>query len=234
MIHFCRGSMKSDLINLNFFEETFLFKNIESESVSQLLSRLDITVCTFVKGEVIYSPEKFECELGFIVDGECSVCRIRNNGSPLSLNLLHKSDSFGITAVFSDEEAFPTVIYAKKATKVVFISKKSLISLVNDNSKIAMNIISFLTNRIEFLNKKIATLSSCGCDEKLARLLLSESVKHSGEPFVLNCTSAAKGLGIGRASLYRGIKSLSDEGYIEYVDKKIYIKDPKGLKGISK
>ncbi len=226
--------MKTDTINFDFFEKIFIFKSIAPEAISQLLPKLDIRVRTFEKGDIIYSPEKFECELGFVVDGECSVCRIRNNGSLLPLNLLHKSDSFGITAVFSDEEAFPTVIYAKKATKVVFISKKSLIDTLNGNPEVAMNIISFLTNRIEFLNKKIATLSSCGCEEKLARLLLSESVKHNGEPFVLNCTSAAKGLGIGRASLYRGIKSLSDEGYIEYVDKKIYIKDPKGLKGISK
>lgn len=226
--------MKKNDAFKDFLCNIFLFKNMPPEQVYKIADSCEFTARDFKKGDVIYSPENFENELGFVVSGECTVCRIRNNGQPLPLNVLHSFDAFGVTAVFSSEEEFPTVIYAKKATKVVFISKQGLIDIINNNPCVAMNVISFLTNRIEFLNKKIATLSSCGSDERLARLLLAESEKHAGEPFILNCKSAAEGLGIGRASLYRGIKSLTEGGYIEYVDKKIYIKDPKGLEGISK
>ena len=219
---------------VKFFSETFLFRGLTAEQISAAVDGFGFTVCEFNKGDTIYSPDEFKNEIGFVFSGECTVCRTRNNGQPLPLNTLHRSDTFGITAVFSNDEAFPTVIYAKKATKVVFIDKKTLLSIIESSSFIAINVITFLTNRIEFLNRKIATLSSCGTDERLARLLLAESERHDGASFVLNCKNAAEGLGIGRASLYRGIKSLTKCGYIEYANKKIYIKDPKGLEGISK
>lgn len=234
MIHFLGADMSKTENYCDFFGRVFLFNGVHEDRIAEILSMLDISVCEFKKGDIIYSQDHFNSDIGFVIDGECVVCRKRNNGTPLPLNVLHRYDSFGVTAVFSDKDTFPTDIYAKKATKVVFISKKTLLNAIKAYADIAMNVIVFLTNRIEFLNKKIATLSSCGCDEKLSRLLLSEDKKHNGEPFLLNCKAAAEGLGIGRASLYRGIKSLSDSGYIEYVDKKIYIKDPDGLKGISK
>lgn len=219
---------------LDFFKNTFLFADIDLLSAKRICEILSAEVKCFSRSDIIYSPESYSPSIGFILEGECSVCRVRSNGASVSLNTLKQYDSFGITAVFSCKDTFPTQISAKKATKVVFLAQNNLLSAINEFPLLAINIIKFLTGRVEFLNNKIATLTSCGCDEKLASLLFSEYTKRGTEAFELNCKAAAESLGIGRASLYRGIKTLTDEGYIDYVDKKIYIKDPKGLKGISK
>ncbi len=219
---------------IDFFSKTFLFSGLTSEKIIEITNKLDMTVRSFDRLDVIYSQTDYQNELGIVIDGECTVCRIRKNSSRLPLNTLKKYGSFGITAIFSSESTFPTEIYAKKSTKVVFISRKSLLSAINRYPTLAMNIITFLTGRVEFLNKKIATLTSCGADEKLASLLLAEYKKVGNTEFHLNCKAASEVLGIGRASLYRAIKALSDEGVIEYVDKKIYIKKPDELKGITK
>ncbi len=219
---------------IDFFANTFLFNKIPEKRIKEILYELDVEEKLFSRSEIIYSPDCYSSSIGFIESGECTVSRLRSNGGSLSLNSLRKYDSFGISAVFSDGEGFPTLICAKRATKVFFIDKESLICAVNKYCDLGYNIIVFLTGRVNFLNKKIATLAPGGCEEKLGIFLLNEYKKRGSNSFSLNCKSAAESLGIGRASLYRGIKALSDEGFIEYVDKKIYIKDPKGLEGISK
>ena len=47
--------------------------------------------------------------------------------------------------------------------------------------------------------------------------------------FELNRKRTAELISTGRASLYRALDALRDEGYITYDSKKIYINDPKGL-----
>lgn len=217
-----------------FLKKTFLFSKIDDETAVGIYEILSPKETSFSRSEIIYSPNSYSSNIGFILEGECSVCRLRSNGSSIPLNSLKPYDSFGVTAVFSTEDTFPTVIYAKKATKVVFLTQKRVLNAINAYPQFAINIIKFLTGRVEFLNKKIATLTSCGCEEKLASLLYAEYTKRKSDLFPLNCKAAAESLGIGRASLYRGIKALSDEGYISYVDNKIFIKDPEGLEGITK
>ena len=217
-----------------FLKNTFLFSGMDEIDAERVYEILSPEEAAFFRTEVIYSPEHYSSSMGFVLKGECAVCRIRSNGSSVPLNSLKPYDSFGITAVFSSEDTFPTLIYAKKATKVVFLTQKKVLEAINAYPQLAINIIKFFTGRVEFLNKKIATLTSCGCDEKLASLLCNEYKKRGTDSFTLNCKAAAESLGIGRASLYRGIKSLTDEGYIDYVDNKIFIKDPKGLEGITK
>jgi hypothetical protein len=94
-------------------------------------------------------------------------------------------------------------------------------------------LIEFLTEKIEFLNKKIATFSSDSVEEKLASYLLMKSEK-LGCAFPFNCKVGAEFINAGRASLYRGISSLSDKKLIKLENKKIYILDLPGLERITK
>ena len=91
--------------------------------------------------------------------------------------------------------------------------------------------ISLLTDRIAFLNKRIAELSSGDCENKLSRFLYDQYKKNQKTEVDFNCKKTAELLNIGRASLYRSIKKLCEANIILYENGKIKFINPEGLKG---
>jgi len=226
---------KNELENYeSFISELFLFKELSKCEIRRIITDNDIEVCEFDSNEKIYAPNDFKTKVGFIISGECSVEKLKPDGSSFPLNKLIKGDSFGILAVFSENECFPTLVKALKPSKVMFFSKEMIVSLIKEYHEVSLAIISFMSNRIEFLNKKVATFSADSVEEKFAFYILSESKRTDSMSFSLNLTKTAKALNAGRASIYRAIDALEKLGIITFENKKIYITDLKSLERITK
>lgn len=227
MIHLLGGEIiKSTLKN------SFLFNSLNDAEFSRASDCFSGEVKTFERGEEIYSPNSFQRKIGFIISGECVVCRNQNSGGRVTLNTIFPGGSFGISTVFSKDD-FPTVIFAKRRTSVVFLTQDELLHLMREFPAVALNIIRFQNERITFLNKKIETFSAGSAEKRLACYLLDE-LKSKGDTFVFNRKKTSELLGVGRASLYRALDTLIAKDILCCNDKKIYIKDPKGLERIVK
>ncbi len=209
-------------------KEIFLFRGISENKIGFILEKYTPKIGEFQKGDLILSKENNLHTVGFILTGECEVRRTRSEGTDVILNILKASDSFGILSVFSESEDFPTEIFARKNTAVLFFSKETILEMIKDNSEISMNIIKFLTAKVAFLNKKITAFSGGSVEEKLSVYLLGEYEKQ-GLEFPLNCKRCSEFLGVGRASVYRALDDLEENGFINFNNKKIIILDLKGL-----
>ena len=208
--------------------EFFFFRGVSASRLSELLSLVEPEIGEYRRGDVIFSSDGFERKLGFVIEGACEVVRYRPDGTPVPLNRLERGDSFGVLSLFSEKESFPTTIVAARACTVTFFAKAAVLELMRLEPTVAMNVLSFLADRIRFLNEKVAMLTVGSADQRLAAFLLNE-YERCGAELSVNCKRTAEALGLGRASLYRALKQLVDEGAIEYDTKKIYIKDPSGL-----
>lgn len=218
----------------NFFKHTFLFKDIDEKDLNGLISIIDPQTLHFERGDVIYTPNTFESKIGFVIGGECEVRKIHHDSPCVRLNTLKKYNSFGILSIFSDKAEYPSHIYATKKCTVCFIKADDMKKLIETDNRVALNLISFLTRKIEFLNDKISTFSSTSVEKKLSNFLLAEFKKNGAFEFQLNKKYTAEAIGAGRASLYRAISTLEAQELIEINDKKIIIKDITGLERISK
>ena len=212
----------------------FLFSGIDDDELAKITENTAFTVKSFVKDELIYQPDNYETSLGFILKGACRVNKKRHDGALVHLNTLRKGDSFGAITLFSTVGDYPTYIYATMQTEVLFISKQDAVKMIQENLKLAVNFIEFLTGRIVFLNSKISTFSSGSTEQKLANYLLTLQKQQQRFTFEFNKKLTSESLGIGRASLYRALKALECEQIIKFDDKKIYIVDPLGLERITK
>lgn len=217
-----------------YFSGVFLFYALQEDKLLLALSECEPELRAYHKGDLIYSPENYEKEIGFVFSGECEIKHRKNDGSDVILNTLKRKDSFGILAVLSNEEEFPTTISARTSSEVFFIKKTKLLRLIRHYPTVAMNVINFLTKKISFLNKKVATFSSESTLEKLRSFLLQEYRKNGATEFSLNCKKCSEAISAGRASVYRGIDVLVKNGTIEYENKKIIILDLEGLERTTK
>jgi len=221
--------MERELIK--FISELFIFKGAKPEVVEEIYGSYNFALESFSKGDVIFSPDNFQKNIGFVVSGECRVERLREDGDSVFLNTLKRYDSFGILAVLSSDSEYPTRIVSAKSTSIFFMNGNDLIAIVKKYPEIAYNVITFLTSRIAFLNKKIATFSGKNTTQKLASYLLTKQ-RENGTVIKISRTKLASELGIGRASVYRDLDLLEDKGLIQINQKEIIIKCPEGLERI--
>ena len=218
---------------IDFLSRVFLFNGLEHDRIENLISPSDLDIRSFNRLEVIYSPQEYEKKVGFVISGQCEVRRSSLEDGGAVINTLNKYDCFGVLTIFSANE-FPTYIYAKKTTEILFLSKSTVDSIIEKNSIIARNVIIFLANRIAFLNSRVNTFSGSTVESRLASYLVALSERCGSLTFSINCQKCSAAINAGRASVYRGISSLSERGLITFDSKKIIISDLKGLERISK
>ena len=217
----------------DILSKSFLFDKLSVREVCELLSPLDLTLKEYHKDEIIYSPTSFEMKVGFVISGECIAVKKHEGFDDIPLNSMVPGASFGVLTCFTNIKEYPTYIIAIKDSLVAFLSKESIIKLVKKNGTVALNILNFMGNRINFLNDKISSFSSPSIEIKLATFLLQEYRKN-GDNIKISKVSLAKTLGTGRASVYRTIDKLKNEGIIECNAKFIKILNPLQLERISK
>ncbi len=202
----------SDTVNLL---KSKLFKGLDSIDAQNYFSGLLSNICAYKKNDIIFSKDKFFCGIGIIVKGNVNVFKLNAENRRIKINRLSPSDCFGMAAVFSPHEDFPTEIIAANDCKVAFIKRAELQKLFIEFPQISLNYMEILTERIRFLNRRIETLACSDMKERLLCFLSFYCEDESEEfelPFSLQELSSR--LLMSRATIYRTLQALSDENRI--------------------
>ncbi len=194
----------------------------EEEIIRQILSN-QVTTVNYSANEKIYTNRNFKKAIGLVLSGKIKIFR-QGNGSQVLINTLQSGSIFGVAALFGAKDVFVTEIISSTVSSVLFISAEACEHLIRTNSGFAFSYISFLSDRIRFLNKRISELSASNTERKFAKYL-SESENSPA----LTMKQLASFLGIGRATLYRMIDSFSEDGLIAKDGKNIIVLDKKKL-----
>ena len=218
-----KWNTQGGLMNSTWIESTFLFKGISREEATSMINSADIEYKCYTNGEIIYSPNSFDRKFGIIVSGECEIEKLRASGEPIPLNTLGTGDAFGVIAAFSGGGEFPTNIRSTNDTMVAYFSQEMLVSLMNKNVNISLNVIKFLTGRIAFLNDKIFSFSCDNVEQKVAVYIYALYRKTGETQLKFNKKKAAESLNTGRTSLYRALASLENDGIIKINNQSITI-----------
>ncbi len=212
--------------------ELWLFAGMDDHEVQALLDEARPQIVDYTKRTVVFSPHDFHQTLGFLLRGRCHVMHCRDNGEHTPMNVLHVGDSFGILSLFCEDE-YPTTVISDGDTRILFFTKEDIFRMMERSVVLSRNLLSFVCSRVNFLTKKVQALSAGDTLSKLSVLLL-QAERTPGEPFPFHATTVARAMGCGRASVYRALCVLEDEGAVLYTDRQIVIKQKHILERISK
>ena len=213
MRQFCEGNMLNP-------ENLFLLDGLTECERKIIISDFPASV-NFKKGEVIYSADKFSNSLGFICSGKAFA--VTNNSQGVFMKSFESGTCFGAAAIFGSGEKYVSTVIAKTDTTVLFINEELLNKIFLNYPKTAVNYISFLSDKVRFLNKKLSVLSCSNAEDTVLKYLSSVT---DGENYALipkNMTLLSKMLGIGRATLYRTLDNLETSGRILRENNKIKV-----------
>ena len=179
-----------------------LFGGVPPERVLQALE----SAISFRSGDALPTNGR----IGFVVSGHATV-HTTDQTRKVLLRTLSRGDVFGLAGIFSGETEISR-IYADGTCRCIFLSEGSVSELLEASDAFRRNYIGFLSNRIRFLNRKIAYLTAGSAERRLALYLLSF------ETNVVELTDSISALSdllnLGRASLYRAFDKLCEDGYL--------------------
>lgn len=200
----------------------FLFDGLHKQQIQEAITAEGCQAFFYQKGEIIFEPEDFQRKLGWIAQGS-----IRVYGGQVLLNIIGQGGVFGAAALFGQYAGYSSRILAASDCKILFFSEALIRRLVMDNGQIAVNYVSFLSDRIRFLNRKIATFTADSAKSRLLQYLISQAGQQACTEGTItlpvSCQRLAESLNIGRASLYRAFEQLESDGLIRKTGKTVTI-----------
>ena len=196
-----------------------IFKGIDERELDFLLKSDEASLQKFSRGEEIFSGNKSSKILAIIVRGSATVYKVVPGNKQILMSHLSKGDVFGMAGLFTQKD-FPAHIRADSEVLVLFLSKQWITQAFKLQPQLTVNYIEILSDRIQFLNRRIESFASSGNKEKLYDYLV-EAAPSRGVAFALPCglKELSDLLGMGRTSLYRSLDLLEREGKLKKTGK---------------
>ncbi|WP_297209398.1 Crp/Fnr family transcriptional regulator [uncultured Flavonifractor sp.] len=207
---------------------TFLFQGVPETALEEMLADRRTLRQQAEKGEVIYDPRHFQRCLGVVLEGTVQV----NKGN-LIMSVLRQGDLFGAAALFDQHSGYATTLTARTRCRLLLLPQALMEEWMERWPQVGRNYVTYLSQRIWFLSGKIDALTAGTAQRKLAQYLLAH--ERDGE-VALDCslTGLAGRLGVSRASLYRALDELRDQGTVSHQGRAIRILDQRGLTHMQK
>lgn len=196
---------------MSVFDNLFLLNGLSSDDKEAIISLFEETII-FKKGELIYSGDSFLRAIAVIVKGEAVA--VTNNERKLVMKELPAGSCFGAAAVFGHNKSYVSRVTAQSDTEICFIKESVLTEIFKKYPQTAVNYITFLSDRIRFLNNKLSVISGSDAEDTVLKYLTSSSDSNGYAAIPVSMTMLAKMLGLGRASLYRSLDALEQSGNI--------------------
>jgi CRP-like cAMP-binding protein len=152
-----------------------LLKNVDKEVVKKYLCDEAIAVKKYINSEVILSPETEDFFIGIVVCGTVEIFSTSQSHKVL-LKTAGAGAMFGVANLYSEEASFPSKIISKGNTQILLISVEAFKALLENNSIAMKNFLSFMSQKVLYLNKKIASYTVGNNESKVAYFLLDNNV----------------------------------------------------------
>lgn len=196
---------------MSVFGNLFLLNGLEEEDKEKVISSLPEAV-KFKKGELIYSRNSFIKAVAVIVSGAAEA--VTDNNRRLVMKRLNAGSCFGAAAVFGKNSSYVSTVTALTDAEICFITEEFLTALFKKYPQTAVNYITFLSDKIRFLNGRLSVISCNEAEDTVLKYLSSLAGDGAYAVIPVSMTELAKMLGLSRASLYRSLDSLEASGCI--------------------
>lgn len=202
-----------------------LFSPCSAELKAYALSHPLCKTQSFGGGELIYSEKSYERSLGIILSGRCRVTKIGPDGKEIVMSALKAGEIFGAAALFTKDEDYVTSIRAISAVKAVFLGEALVKELLQRDFALCERYLAYLCGRIRFLNRRIEAFTGGSAEQRLLSYVVGAAREEGGRLLTpaVSATRLAQALDIGRASLYRAMDALIEQGKIAKEGKRLVL-----------
>ena len=162
-------------------------------------------------------------QLVIVVSGTLEAYK-NENGRKIFLKKIHTSEITGIATLFDSGAQYISTLISKKDSEILILSEDFILSAIRLSPDFAEFFSRLLCEKLRYLNSRIDTYTQASVDSRLLEFIKNTAKSGESHPFIeMSMISLSSALGVGRASLYRSLAVLEENGTISKEGKKIYL-----------
>ncbi len=206
-----------------------LFKGLRKDEVEGLiLGRYQIHA--YHKGDIIAMRDE-ECNaLNIVIKGSVKGEMLDMSGKVIKIEDIEAPKPLAVAFIFGQQSKFPVDIVSNGDVQILRIQKLAVLEMLQVNQQLLTNFLNTISNRTQFLTRKLFFLSFKTIKQKLA-YYLSEQYNQFGEQFTLSVSQQQMSelFGVARPSLARAMGELADEGILDVHRKEVKVLNKEAL-----
>lgn len=201
---------------------------------------------TVYKGEVIVNEGDLCTGVYIVISGYIARQKYSSSGEFTTLDLIGPSGTFGEQHIFGSSKYYEATLEAVTTSKVILVSRESLLNMISRSPKLLHNYLLVLSDRIRLQERRIDLLSQKSLRQKISAYLLHllhDSLEKEGETFdsatqVVSTQAVelpvskevvSRLLAMPRPSFSRELISMERDGLIRVSGRVIWLIDIAGL-----
>lgn len=201
------------------------FDNLSTSQINKLYDLLGVHIYKFQKNQEVLPTLKNGNIIGIILSGYAQILNIEYNGNEIIMETLVKNSIFGTNISATNTENYQ--IFAKEPTEVVVIDYDKLMNPSNIKFNyfniFFRNIFDIINIKFKEKNERIRILEQKQIRNKLLEYFEIEHKKTRQKyihlPFAFR--DLADYLAVNRSAMFRELRHLKDEKFIEINNRKI-------------
>lgn len=201
------------------------FQDLTKSQINKLYDLLGVHIYTFNDNQEILPTIKNENIIGIILNGYAQILNIEYNGNEIITENLYKNSIFGSNISLTNSENYQ--IIARQETTVLVIDYDKLINpknLVHNYFNIFLrNLFDIINIKFKEKNERIKILEKKQIRDKLLEYFEMEHKKSRLKSIYIpfSFKDLADYLAVNRSAMFRELKHLKDEKFIEIKNRRI-------------
>lgn len=199
--------------------KTQLFSTVKGDTLKAILKNGGYSFKTLHDAEEISLCNQLVIVASGILDAHKN-----ENGRKIFLKKINSGEITGIATLFDRGSQYISTLTAKKESELLILSEDFILSSLRTSPDFAEHFSRLLCEKLRYLNSRIDTYTQSSVDARLLEFIKNTAKSVDAYPFIeMSMMSLSSALGVGRASLYRSLGALEENGIISKKGKKIYL-----------
>lgn len=199
-----------------------LLSNIDDAVIRKFLKENQIFFRHCAKGIAVHNQHDACTSLEVVLSGTLVAYSLAENGSSIAMFEFGENSMIGANLLFGDSHAYPFNIYSETHCEMLHMRKEAVLEFLHEY-QFVLQFVKSLSANSQNMNRKIAMLTQKTLRENLMDYLRQQSALQDSNKVILPISKKelADYLGVQRPSLFRELKRLKDEGYIDIDNRSI-------------
>lgn len=203
-------------------KNTFLFENIKDEEIREILDKYGYFLEEYKSTDIIKFRGDEIDGVYIIIRGTVQTEMLKSSGEVTPIEILNKGDILASAFIFGNKKFFPVDIIAKNNVIILKIDKKPLVKLFQNNLTILNNFLNSISNKAQFLSKKVwDNFNNKTIEEKL-NSYIKENMTGGFITLKVSIKELAEQFQVTRPSLSRALGNYVKDGILEKIDRYKY------------
>lgn len=204
-------------------EKNFFFKEMSLKKIEKFLKKYKWEVKIYEKGEINFEEFVFLKDLNIVLDGTIKISKLTENGKEILYDIVDGGKCFGLAAIYTGMRMEGLQFEALERALVFCIKNNEFEKIMMENKVFFEKFMEFQEYRLHFFVSRFEN-SFITCPYEKLIYYFDFLKRWNVYEVTMQKIQLANYLNIGRASLYRELNKMKNNGIIDIGENKIYIK----------